>query len=129
MIFEEPEDDESSKFLILSELAGFPTSQSGLSSNPKSAVAGGEQAVNKTAGETLTGWRPPRDVPNPVESQQAEFGTEPEIPVGCLGNTINLAPGKAVAIFPRTVRVLADVESGIEGEHARAKSEQQDCAG
>ena len=42
--------------------------------------------VIRLAGEMLTCWRLPWDVPNAVEVKQAEFGAEPEITIGRLSN-------------------------------------------
>ena len=60
----------------------------------------------------------------PIEAKQAEFGPQPEIAVGRLGNRGDGAFRKSLADPPRGVRVLADVERGIEREGARPHRQQ-----
>src|SRR5262249_27964710 len=109
-----------------SQLAVLPACQSFKGANPERPVARGEQANNKAAGELLTRWHLPRNGPDTIEAQQAEFSTEPEITVGRLGNGGDPALGKAGADLPRGVRVLADVELGIQRERARTCRQQHD---
>ena len=57
--------------------------------------------------------RLPGDGPDTIEAKQAEFRAEPEITVGRLGNGVDDVPGKTVAVPPRILRVLADIERWI----------------
>ena len=50
--------------------------------------------------ETLARWRLPGDSPDAIEAHQAELRTQPEIPVGRLGNREDGAFDEAVAHFP-----------------------------
>ena len=52
------------------------------------------------------------------------FRAQPEVAVGRLGNRSDKPFGKALAGLPRRVRVLTDVERGIERENARAPRQQ-----
>jgi hypothetical protein len=75
----------------------------------------------------LTRRRLPWNTPNAIEAKQAEFSTEPEIAVACLGNRVRRddAFEEAVADLPRSVRVLADIERWLEGGGAGAA--EKDC--
>jgi hypothetical protein len=55
----------------------------------------------------------PWDAPNAVESNQAEFRSEPEITIARLRNRVDGASEKALADLPSVVRVLTDVERRI----------------
>ena len=68
----------------------------------------------------------PGDTANAIEAKQAEFRAEPEIPIGCLGHRVDVAHGEPVPDGPRGVRVLVDVERGVQGESAGA-ARQQNC--
>jgi hypothetical protein len=65
------------------------------------------------------GWLP-WDTANAIEAKQVEFTAEPEIPIGCLGDRVDVAQGKPVPDGPRGVRVLADIERRIQREAATA---------
>ncbi len=67
--------------------------------------------------------RLPGNAPDTVETNQAEFRTQPEITVRRLGNCVDGAFGKALADRPSFVRVLTDVERGIQRKGARARRE------
>ena len=62
----------------------------------------------------------PGDTANAIEAKQAEFRAEPEIPIGRLGNRVDVAQGEPIPDGPRRMRVLADVERGIQREAATA---------
>ena len=79
---------------------------------------------NILAGELLTRWRLPGDGANTIEAIQAEFRAQPQIAIRSLRNRDDRAFGKAFANLPRGVRVLADVERGIERESASAARQQ-----
>jgi hypothetical protein len=106
MILKERSHTHSSKLWILSQLAVLPTCKAFCGPDPKTLIAGDEQAPNLVTGELLTRWRPPRDASNAVKSKQSELGAEPEITVGRLGN----GKDRSFADRPRIVRILIDVE-------------------
>ena len=66
----------SGKVRVVSQLAILPTGESDTCANPKTPIAGGEQASDIVTGELLTGWRLPWDAPNAIEANQAEFRAE-----------------------------------------------------
>jgi len=68
----------------------------------------------------------PGDAANAVETKQAKFGAEPEIPIRGLRHRENGADGEPVADGPRLVPVLADVESWVQREAANAA--RRECA-
>ena len=80
-ILKERVDTQSGELRVAGEVAAVPTRKPFSSANPKTAVARGEQASNVAAGQMLTGRRLPRDVPDAIESKQAEFRAQPKIPV------------------------------------------------
>ena len=104
------------KLRVLGEFSVLPTHKSLRGANPKGAVVRGQQAENAAGRETLTRWRLPGDASDAIEAHQAELRTQPEIPVGRLGNGEDGAFNKAVADLPRHVRVLADVECRVQRE-------------
>jgi len=99
---------------VIGQLAVLPTCQSFIGANPKAPVTRDEQSPNAGTGEMLTRrWRP-RDAPNTIEANQAEFFAEPEITIGRLSNRVNDTFKKAVTGRPRSVRVLIHVERRIQ---------------
>ena len=124
-ILEELHDFLSGKLRVLSQPPVLPTGQSFTSTDPKSAIARGEQAGNLAGGEMLIRWRLPEDSSDPIEANEGVLSSQPEIAVGRLGNRGDGAFGKALADLPRRVRVLADVERRIQRERTRAPRQQQ----
>ena len=61
--------------------------------NPKTAVAGDEQAIDVLIGELLTRRWVPGEKANAIEAKQPEFGSQPEIPIGRLGHRVDVAQG------------------------------------
>src|SRR5215472_11029680 len=120
VIFQESENDLAGELLIFGELAALPTREAFQGADRKRAVAGGEQTVNTVGRERLIGWRLPWNVSDTVEPEQAELSAQPEIAVGGLGNCCDAPFGKALADLPSGVRVLADIESGIQREDTGA---------
>ena len=86
--------------------------------NPKTAVACDEQAIDVLIGELLTRRWVPREKANAIEAKQAEFGPQPEIPIGRLGHRVDVAQGEPVPDRPRVVRVLADLQRRAQRESA-----------
>ena len=72
-----------------------------------------------TFGMLPGGWLP-RGSANAIEAKHAEFRAEPEIPIGRLGNRVDVALDEATPDSPRHVRILADLKRGIQGEAATA---------
>src|ERR1700722_5663142 len=97
----------------MSQLAVLPTRKAFSCANPKPSIARGQQATNGAAGKMFARWRLPWDGSNAIEAKQSEFRTEPEITVGRLSNSIDVAFEKAVAGRPRGVRILIDVERRV----------------
>jgi len=65
------------------------------------------------------GWLPLGST-NAIEAKQAEFRPEPKKPIGRLRNRVDVAQGEPVSDSPGSMRVLADVERGVQGEAATA---------
>jgi hypothetical protein len=122
-ILEKRHDIVASERRVLVEFSVSPTCETFLGGNPKSAVAGDKQPQDIHAGESLTGWRLPRDSADAIEAIQARLGAEPQIAVGRLRNRRDRASGKAVANLPRRVCVLANVQRRIQ-RHRAAGAEQ-----
>ena len=116
MIHEERIDIVSGKLRIPSQRAVLQTGQTPKRANPERSIGRSEQGSNPVVRELFIPWRPPRDAPNAVEAQQAEFRAEPEITVGRLSDGGDPAFGKPVAEIPRGVRVLIDGERGVQCE-------------
>src|SRR5262249_52671872 len=95
------------QFLVWSQLAVFPTHQTFRGPNPKRPVACSDQANNPIGGKRTR--RLPGDRPHTVESNQAEFRSQPEITVFSLGDGYDGPFGKAVTNLPRRMRVLTDI--------------------
>jgi hypothetical protein len=72
----------------------------------------------------LIGWRFPWNIPDTIESKQAEFRTQPKVSVLRLSNCDDCTLGKTPADWPRRVCVLADVQRRVQRERARAPREQ-----
>jgi len=92
------------------QLAATPGCKANSRANPKGAVARDEQAVDGVVREMLTHRWLPGASANAIEAKQSEFCAEPEIPIGCLGNGVDVAQGETLPDGPDGVRVLADVE-------------------
>jgi hypothetical protein len=69
------------------------------------------------------GWLP-SDTAHPVEAKQAEFRAEPEIPIGRLGNGVDVAQGEPVLDGPRSVPILADLQRWIKRQNGRSPEQQ-----
>jgi hypothetical protein len=80
MVLEERCHQQSIKLGIARQLAATPGNKAGKRANPKDAVARDEQA-KRLIGEILTGRGLPRDTANAIEAEQAEFSSQPEIPI------------------------------------------------
>jgi hypothetical protein len=80
--------------------------------------------LNPACGEPLTCRRLPANASDAVETNQADFRTQPEIAVRRLGNGVNGAFAKALVNSPLCVRVLPDIERWVYGESATAASQQ-----
>jgi hypothetical protein len=66
----------------------------------------------------------PGHTPNAIEAQQAEFCAQPQITVARLRNRRDPLPlGEAFAEAPCGVRVLTDVEVGVERGRTRARQQ------
>ena len=74
--------------------------------------------------EMLTRWRLPGDASDAIEAHQAELRTQPEIPVGRLGNGEDGAFNKAVADLPRRMGVLTDVQRRIQRDRTGTAGQQ-----
>ena len=71
-------------------------------------------------GKRRASRRLPFDVPDAVETEQPEFGAQPQIPIGRLSKRADGSPGEAFADLPRGVRILGYVERRVEGERTSA---------
>src|SRR5262249_3666759 len=111
---------------LLRKLACLPTGKPFKCANPQGAVVCNQQGGDPVAGKLFPTWRLPWHGTNAVEAKQAEFRAEPEISVRCLGNPANFPFSKSVADLPRRVRVLTDVEIGIQRETAWADEQNAD---
>src|SRR5262249_43388845 len=69
------------EFRILRQFAVHPTGNTCKRPDPERSVAGDEQRSDPRAGEMLIPWRVPGHTPHTIETQQAEFGTEPQIAI------------------------------------------------
>src|SRR4030095_7006978 len=79
-----------------------------------------EQRVNRTRSESLVSRRLPLDGSNAVKANETEFGAEPEITVQRLGDGVDGPFEIAITDFPRSMRVLTDVECRGSREGDRA---------
>ena len=112
-IFKERRNTLSSELCVASQLAALPTCKTIGGANPKSPIARGKQASNGAVGEMLIGWRLPWDVPDTIESKQAEFRTQPKVPVLRLGNCDDLADTSNVLRVFGPKRVTRKVLHGV----------------
>src|SRR5262245_26739809 len=108
---------------ILSELSALPTCKSFRGADPKSPVAGTEEAENPAGREMLTRRRLPGNGLHPIEANQTKLRTQPEVAVGRLSNGADDPFGKAFADLPRRVRVLIDVQRRIQCEDRRTRQQ------
>ncbi len=88
--------------------------------NPESPISRGQQSRHVIAGKMCTRRRLPWVGANTIETKKAEFRAQPDISVGRLSNRVDPASGKAFAIFPGGMRVLAYVQRWVERERTRA---------
>src|SRR5689334_19932697 len=66
--------------------------------------------------------RLPLDGPDAIDTQQAgSAGGQPEISVRRLCDALNRSFGETIAIFPRGMPILADIQRGIQRERAGAR--------
>src|SRR5262249_3450352 len=114
MVLKELVDVQTRQFRVLRELALLHPCKTARRADPKSPVTRADQTRNLVGGELLVLRRLPGDVSNTIETEQAEFRTQPKIAVGSLHDRVNAAFGKTVADFPGRVGVLADVEGRIQ---------------
>jgi hypothetical protein len=127
MVLQERMDILPGQFRVVSQLTVLPTYKSFSGADPKTSISPGEHTSDIDAGEVLArGWLP-GDTPNAVESEQAEFGAEPEITVGCLSNRVDDGFEKAVADGPGIVRVLTNVQRRIQGGSTTATRQENSC--
>ena len=75
-----------SKLSILSKLIVLPTRKAFPSADPETSIACDAQLPNKVAGELLTDRWLARDNFHAIETEQAEFRSQPEVATGTLGN-------------------------------------------
>ncbi len=88
----------------------LPTSKSGLCTDPEACITTGEKSVDDVAGQLHTcGWLPSNES-NAIKSQNAEFGSEPQIAIRRLSERSGIAFERAVAQRPCGMRVLVDVQ-------------------
>jgi len=99
-ILEERINSLSRNLRVLNQLAILPTGQPFVSANPKSSIARDEEFANKAAGKMRIPWRLPLDSANTIKATQAEFRAQPEIAVGRLIKSPNIASSKALADLP-----------------------------
>src|SRR5271157_3159900 len=79
------------EFRVADKPPVLPTRKPGSGADPKPPVAGHEKPNDVGAGKTLAGRRIPRNLLDAIETKQAEFRTQPEIPVWRLSNRLNRA--------------------------------------
>ena len=124
VVFEQRTDPFSIEFRMADQPDAIPGYKAREGADPKSAVAGAEQPEYEPIRQLL----PPRWLPghsvNTIESEQAEFTAEPEIPVRCLGHRKDVARKETIPEDPRRVAVLADLERRIKCEGGGAESQQ-----
>src|SRR5262249_7088889 len=125
MILEKLADFLAGQLGVLGQLPVLPTGQPFTGTDPKCAVACGEQVGDLAGGKRLIRWRLPGDRSDSIEANEGELRCQPEIAVGRLGHRGDDAFGKALSNLPRHVRVLADVERWIERERTRARYQQE----
>ena len=70
-------------------------------------------------------WRLPRDGFDTIEALQPRFRAQPQITIRRLRHRKDGALDEAFANLPRGVRVLAEIECGIQRESARAACQQE----
>ena len=108
----------------MGKLAVFPTCKTLVHTDPKRSITGGEQIARFVAWQMLARRRLPGNAANAIKPAHSAFGCEPEISILCLNDRVCRVVGNAFADFPRSVRVLADVERRIEGGAASAVRQQ-----
>ena len=113
VILEERENVVSLSFRVAGQFAILPTGKTLVGANPKPAVVRGQHASNPPAGEMLITRRLPFDGAHTIESNQAEFGTQPEVTIAGLRDGVYRAFEESVAHRPRRVSVLVNVEGWI----------------
>src|SRR4030095_6466220 len=111
------------QFRVVSQLAVLPAGEPLEGANPKPPVASAVQACDIAVEKMLALWRLRGNGAHAIEPKQAEFGAQPEIPVGRLCDGANEAFRKPIDGFPRGVRVLTDVQTGIQCEGRRPGQE------
>ena len=108
------------KFGVTSEPPVFQTGKASSGPNPETTVLRGTQGSDVAAGQLRSRWRVPRDAPKSIEPEQAGVRANPEIAIGRLSNGEDDAGEESVADLPRGVRVLSDVEGGVQRERTNA---------
>src|ERR1700722_14401369 len=78
--------------------------------------------------------RLPRDIPHAIEARQAEGCPDPEISIWRLGGGNDAAFGKTLSDFPGRMRILADIQRGIQRQrtwtpHQQASQNTAWCEG
>src|SRR5271155_3276435 len=124
-IFKECKNRLPGQLWVQDQLAVVPTCKALTSANPKCPIACGKQVQNIAAWKLLARGRLPWHAPNAIEAKQAEFRSEPKIPVGRLRNCLDSAVEKALSGLPRGVRVLTDIERWVQCESARTPGHQE----
>src|SRR4029453_1389526 len=101
---------------ITSQPAVFQTGKASSGPNPETTVTRGTQRSDIAAGQGRSRWRVPGDAPNSIEPEQAGVRANPEIAIGRLSDGEEDAGEESIADLPCGVRVLTDVEDGVQGE-------------
>ena len=101
-------------FGVSHEVAAIQAAEVVQSADPEAAVAGCQEVQNHRVGQFLSRGRLPADEAHPVESHQAGAGSQPEIAVRGLRESIDC--GKRISFFlcPTDVQVLRRGKTRIE---------------
>jgi hypothetical protein len=70
---------------VVSQPPAVPTHQPLRRSDPERAVASGDKGGDETARQSMAERRRPRDRSDTVEAKHAQVGSQPQVPVRCLG--------------------------------------------
>ena len=115
----------SGGFRIFRQFAVLPTSKPLVCTNPQGAVARNQKGVDPIAGQLRTVRRLPVDGLHSIEAEQAGFRAQPQITIGRLRDCKDGSCRETLANRPRSVRVLVDVERGVQRKSARAACQQE----
>src|SRR5262249_185379 len=123
-ILDKPADATPGQLDILRELPCLPAGETFGSANPQRSVTGRQEVRDRVGRQLLIGWRPAGDAPDSIEAIETGVRAEPQIAVGRLGDCADRAFRKALADSPRGMRVLADIQRGIQREYTRRHARQ-----